>query len=108
MPEIKLNSTVETLINTFVTTPETQQTVLDILTEAGENEIGHQPGFVSSSLHRSADGTRVVNYVQWESREAWQAMLADPGAIDHIEKLREISSPDPNWYEVVGVFAPGS
>ena len=39
----------------------------------------HQPGFVSANIHVSTDGTRVVNYAQWESAEAFQAMLADPG-----------------------------
>ena len=28
-----------------------------------------QPGFISISLHRSLDGKRIVNYVQWASRE---------------------------------------
>ena len=28
-----------------------------------------QPGFVSVSLHRSEDGSHVVNYVQWKNRE---------------------------------------
>ena len=27
------------------------------------------PGFISATVHRSADGTRVFNYLQWEPAE---------------------------------------
>ena len=32
-----------------------------------------QPGFISISLHRSLDGKRIVNYIQWQSRELLHA-----------------------------------
>jgi len=32
------------------------------------------PGFVSASIHRSTDGTRVFNYLQWETAEHLAAM----------------------------------
>ena len=31
--------------------------------------MARQPGFVSISLHRSLDGHRIVNYIQWENRD---------------------------------------
>ncbi|WP_352680159.1 antibiotic biosynthesis monooxygenase family protein [Mesorhizobium sp. M0184] len=31
--------------------------------------MARQPGFISISLHRSLDGRRIVNYVQWQSRD---------------------------------------
>ncbi|MEM5838703.1 hypothetical protein AAHH59_10305, partial [Pediococcus acidilactici] len=37
------------------------------------------PGFISSNVHKSLDGTQVVNYVQWKK-----------GTIENIEKSREI------------------
>ena len=29
--------------------------------------FARQPGFVSSALHKSTDGARVVNYLRWQS-----------------------------------------
>ena len=46
----------------------------------------HLPGFVSANIHLSTDRTRVVNYAQWESAEAYSAMLADPTAREHMSK----------------------
>ncbi len=35
--------------------------------------MARQPGFVSISLHRSLDGRRIVNYIQWQSRDLLQS-----------------------------------
>jgi heme-degrading monooxygenase HmoA len=37
-----------------------------------------QPGFISISVHRSLDGRRIVNYVQWQSRELLQSAHKAP------------------------------
>ncbi|MFB2894825.1 antibiotic biosynthesis monooxygenase [Aerosakkonemataceae cyanobacterium BLCC-F50] len=37
------------------------------------------PGLVSATFHRSLDGTRMFNYGQWESKEAFEAILKQPG-----------------------------
>ena len=67
-----------TLINTFETRPEHQDEVLRRLAEINEAHVTGYPGFVSSTLHFSLDGRRVVNYAEWDSREAWLAMANDP------------------------------
>ena len=36
------------------------------------------PGFVSANIHRIVDGTRVANYAQWKSKEAFERMLGIP------------------------------
>ncbi len=36
------------------------------------------PGFVTASLHRSNDGTKVTMYAQWRSIDDYQAMRQDP------------------------------
>lgn len=63
--------------------------------------LRHLTGFVSANVHRSFDGTKVVNYAQWESREAFQAMLAKPDAHSWLEQLAEIGTPAPVLCEVV-------
>jgi heme-degrading monooxygenase HmoA len=37
------------------------------------------PGLRSATFHRSLDGTRVFNYGQWDSFEAFEAILKQPG-----------------------------
>jgi quinol monooxygenase YgiN len=38
----------------------------------------HLPGFISAAVHRSTDGTRVINHLQWESVEHLAAMQRSP------------------------------
>ena len=64
MTKISVQSDVVTLINVFTVAPEDQQRLLDVLLEATESVISEMPGFVSANLHKSLDGTRVVNYAQ--------------------------------------------
>ena len=89
-----------TLINVFTVAPERQQDLVSALEEATERSIRHRPGFVSVNIHASLDGTRVVNYAQWESREHLEAMLADPDSNDHIKKISSLASSDPQLYQV--------
>jgi quinol monooxygenase YgiN len=104
MTKITKGSSLVTLINTFITTPETQQEVLDRLVDATDKEIAHLPGFVSANFHTSEDGTRIVNYAQWESQEHFKAMHANPGAAAHIGEIAAIAEFDFNLYDVVAVL----
>lgn len=38
-----------------------------------------QPGLIAGNFHRSFDGRSVVNYGQWESKDAYDAFMADRG-----------------------------
>lgn len=63
------------------------------------------PGFIPASVHRSADGVRVVNYAQWRSREDFAAMLKNPLAGEHLAAIREIATFDAHTYEVMESIA---
>ena len=65
-----------TLINVFTVQPERARELADLLTAATEDVMQHIDGFISANIHLSTDGTRVVNYAQWRSAEAFQAMLS--------------------------------
>ena len=67
-----------TLINVFTVEPQQASALAALLDDATERVMRHVPGFVSANIHVSTDGTRVVNYAQWESAEAYRAMLATP------------------------------
>jgi heme-degrading monooxygenase HmoA len=68
MPEIRKNSGVVTQITTVKVPPQNQAEVLDLMRQRARF-MATQPGFISVSLHRSEDGSHVVNYVQWRNRD---------------------------------------
>jgi quinol monooxygenase YgiN len=98
---ISTDNPVVTLINVFTVEPNQQQHLVELWQRATEDVLRHLPGFVSANVHRSFDGTKVVNYAQWESRDAFQAMLANPTARPWLQQLGEVGSPAPVLCEVV-------
>jgi heme-degrading monooxygenase HmoA len=72
MPEIRENNGVVTQITTVKVPADNQSEVLELMKERARF-MASQPGFVSVSLHRSEDGSHVVNYVQWKNREQLKA-----------------------------------
>ncbi|WP_083918721.1 antibiotic biosynthesis monooxygenase family protein [Mesorhizobium metallidurans] len=40
--------------------------------------MARQPGFISIRLHRSLDGRRIVNYVQWQNRDLLRSAHQSP------------------------------
>jgi quinol monooxygenase YgiN len=67
MPEIRPNEGYATFINTFRCRPANQPEVVQINVDIVEQVAKTFPGFISASVHRSTDGTRVINYLQWET-----------------------------------------
>ena len=78
MSNIAKDNPVVTLVNVFTVAAENQQRLIDLLIQATEQTMKHLPGFVSASIHRSFDGTKVVNYAQWCSRADFDAMRQSP------------------------------
>jgi quinol monooxygenase YgiN len=100
---IRAGAPLVTLINVFTVDPENQQRLVELWQQATDEVMRHLPGFVSANVHRSLDGTKVVNYAQWESRDAFNAMLQNPAAGAYVSKLAEIGTPAPVLCEVVSV-----
>lgn len=101
---IATNTTLATLINVFTVHPDRQRQLVDLLTAATDEVMRHQPGFVAANIHASTDGTKVVNYAQWESEEAFHAMLANPNAQAHMGQAAEIAETfEPHLYTVESV-----
>lgn len=93
-----------TLINVFTVEPAKQQQLVDFLVGATETTMRHLPGFISANIHKSLDGTRVVNYAQWRSVEDFQAMLNTPEAVPHMRHASALAvSLEPKLYEVAEV-----
>jgi quinol monooxygenase YgiN len=53
-----------TLVNVFTVSPDKQIELADLLVRATEETMRHLPGFISASIHRSVDGTKVIHYAQ--------------------------------------------
>ncbi|MET9260994.1 antibiotic biosynthesis monooxygenase family protein [Amycolatopsis sp. NPDC004079] len=100
---ISTDADVATLINVFTVAPEKQQALVKVLTTATEEVIGRRPGYVSANIHASTDGTRVVNYAQWTSAEALQAMFADPECQEHMSVALALAECEPHLYTVESV-----
>jgi quinol monooxygenase YgiN len=100
---IDAEATVTTLINTFPVYPDRQRELVDLLVRATEAVMQLQPGFVAANIHASLDGTHVVNYAQWESAEAFQAMLADPVCQEHMTAAGAVGRAEPLLYTVESV-----
>ena len=90
---------VVTLINVFSCAPENQQHLIGAWIRATENTLGRLPGIISASLHRSKDGTRVVNYAQWKSSENWENLFR-VGSESWFREMGKYAKPDAHLYEV--------
>jgi quinol monooxygenase YgiN len=93
-----------TLINVFSVQPGRARELVDLLTAATEEVMQHIDGFISANIHLSTDGTRVVNYAQWRSAEAMQAMQQNPTAREHMVLCAEVADGfEPHLYTVESV-----
>lgn len=100
MPLIRANTGIVTQINVFDVPPEGQQALIGHLAR-GAALAREEPGWLSASLHRSLDGTRVVNYAQSESLEAADAVIRRLKVGGFIDSNRQFGQAHPGLYEVV-------
>lgn len=100
MPTIVAGNGVVTQINVFTTTPDRQQALVDLLIEAATS-VKATPGWISASLHRSLDGTRVVNYAQCADMASWQAVMERLKAGNFLVRNKLLGTAAPGLYDVV-------
>jgi heme-degrading monooxygenase HmoA len=105
MTAISKSRKLVTLINVFSTEPANQQKLVELLVQVTESSVRKAKGFISSSLHRSLDGTKVTMYAQWRSLEDYQVMREDPVPLHFLQEALKIAKIEPGIYEVVETFA---
>lgn len=93
-----------TLINVFETTPDQQQALIDQWMRFTET-VRNEPGYIGTALHKSADGTRVINYAHWRSQADFDAFLKRHAA-DFPQFRQHSSHSDPHTYDVVYLDEP--
>jgi len=97
-----------TLINVYEVDPQMQDALVQALSEATENTIRHQPGFISVCIHSSLDGKKVVNYAQWASRAHFDGFMNRPETQEQLKQFAGLAkSVQPSLYKVSAVLAEG-
>ena len=94
------------LINVFTVEPTNQQRLIDLLTRATDGFVNRATGFISATLHRSTDGTKVTMYAHWRSAGDYQAMRGDPGPLPFLQEALTFARFEPGMYEIVRKFTP--
>jgi heme-degrading monooxygenase HmoA len=95
-----------TLINVFQVDPARQEQLVELLKRATDGIVNAAPGFITSTLHRSLDGTKVAMYSRWRSNDDYQAMRGDPRPRALLEEALSIAKFEPGIYEVVQTYLP--
>lgn len=80
-----------TLVNTFTVAPERADELVDLLVRATDDTMRFQPGFRSANIHKSLDGTRVINYAQWASKADFERMFQNADARAHMHEAEQIA-----------------
>jgi heme-degrading monooxygenase HmoA len=107
MAQIRAENQPVTQITIVEPEPGKQEEALSVMAERARF-MARQPGFVSISLHRSLDGRRIVNYIQWESRELLQKAHRSPEFRKEWGHFDEVTEGiDPHLYEVAAVMDGG-
>ncbi len=106
MTENSEETGVVVLINVFTVEPANQQRLVNLLIRATDGSVNRVRGFISATLHRSIDGTKVTMYARWRSAEDYQAMRQDAGPAPFLDEALRIAKFEPGMYEIVRSFLP--
>jgi quinol monooxygenase YgiN len=101
MPKIAKNNEVITVVIIFAVETDRQQELIDNIIEFLDKTVKNQPGFVSSNIHKSVDGIRVMNYAQWKTIEDYQTFITNPVILDLGSKVFKFQIHESHIYEVV-------
>lgn len=89
-----------TLINVFSVAPENQQALADTLIATTEGWVKKMPGFISATIYKSLDGTKVANYAQaaWSEKEFFEKLGADPEIRQRMNMAMQLGKPEGAFY----------
>lgn len=93
-----------TVVTKFEVEPPARDTLLDVLIEDHEAHVRHLSGFVSVGYLASPDATRVVEYLQFESEEAFEAHDDNPEKLSREKRIAGlVNSSEMDFYEVESI-----
>lgn len=99
MISIQTDRNIVTQINVFTVEPARQQALVDSLIETVK-AAQNMEGWISASIHRSHDGTKVTNYIQFESSEAARRVTTKLLELGYIKRNTALGRVAPGEYEV--------
>jgi heme-degrading monooxygenase HmoA len=88
---IRVDSAVTTLVSVFAVEPGKQPEVLALLQEGTETMFSNMPGWISTNLLKSRDGTQVVVYSQWRDAKDIAAFRQDPRMKPYFERFTAVA-----------------
>lgn len=100
MISIAKNNPVLASIDIFPVEPEQQHLLVDSLIDDIKTAFKQQPGFVAAAVHRSRDGLRVVNYVQWQTQNDYEAYINNSEIPSLSSRLSAFPAPNSQLYEI--------
>ena len=104
MSHIHVDNQPVTQITVVEPEPGMQAEALSVMTERAKF-MASQPGFVSINIHRSLDGRRIVNYVQWQNRDLLAAAHQSPDFRKEWNRFDDLTHEiDPHLYEVAHII----
>jgi heme-degrading monooxygenase HmoA len=107
MAQIQAGKQPVTQITIIESEPDKQAQALSVMTERARF-MARQPGFISISLHRSLDGRRIVNYVQWQNSDLLRSAHQSPEFRKQWSDFDKLTDEiDPHLYEVCEVMESG-
>jgi heme-degrading monooxygenase HmoA len=107
MAQIQAGKQPVTQITIIESEPDKQAQALSVMTERARF-MARQPGFISISLHRSLDGRRIVNYVQWQNRDLLRSAHQSPEFRKQWSDFDKLTDEiEPHLYEVCEVMDSG-
>lgn len=102
-PHIDADAKLTTLINVFSVAPEDCDQLVTLLKQGTDAWICKVPGFISSSLHVSRDGRRVVIYGQWRSADGIAAMREHPEMPAYFQRVKAIAQMEAMTCDVASI-----
>jgi len=84
---IRAGGAVTTLVNVFTAEPDNQAEVLALLQDGIETMFNKMPGWISSNVLKSRDGSRVVVYSQWRDSKDIDALRQDPRMRPYLQRF---------------------
>jgi heme-degrading monooxygenase HmoA len=100
MATIHTDQKIVTQINVFEVDPKDQDELAQLLKEAIQT-VSSMPGWISASVHKSLDGTRVTNYAQAADHASWEAIVAQLQKQGFFDRFQKLSKPNPCLYHCV-------
>ena len=94
-----------TMVNVLTAAPGKQDEAIRLLQAGMDQEMSRQPGFISSSIHKSLNSDNIVVYAQWKDQASVDAAVAviQGGGAPNMAEVFSVAQPEYHPYSVVSV-----